>query len=243
MKRFFDTLNNIWKIKELRTRILFTLGLIWVYRFGSYVVLPGVDPQALRAAIENNSNPNDLLGLINVFTGGAFNNASLLALGIMPYITASIIIQLLGFAVPYFQRLQTKEGESGRKKINQITRLLTVFITLVQGGGYLTYVKSLGAVDTTVPDAIFWLSNIIILSTGTVFSMWLGERITDKGIGNGVSLLITVGIIASLPGAFVFELQSQLAKGGFLIFAIEMVVLFFAIVATVLIVTDRKSVV
>jgi preprotein translocase subunit SecY len=242
MKRFFDTLNNIWKIKELRTRILFTLGLIWVYRFGSYVVLPGVDPQALRAAIENNSNPNDLLGLINVFTGGAFNNASLLALGIMPYITASIIIQLLGFAVPYFQRLQTKEGESGRKKINQITRLLTVFITLVQGGGYLTYVKSLGAVDTTVPDAIFWLSNIIILSTGTVFSMWLGERITDKGIGNGVSLLITVGIIASLPGAFVFELQSQLAKGGFLIFAIEMVVLFFAIVATVLIVTGVRKI-
>lgn len=242
MKRFFDTLNNIWKIKELRTRILFTLGLIWVYRFGSYVVLPGVDPKALRAAIDNNANPNDLLGLINVFTGGAFNNASIFALGIMPYITASIIIQLLGFAVPYFQRLQTKEGESGRKKVNQMTRLLTVFITLVQGGGYLTYVKSLGAVDASVPDAIFWLSNIVILSTGTVFAMWLGERITDKGIGNGVSLLITVGIIASLPGAFVFELQSQLAKGGFLIFAIEMVVLFFAIVATVLIVTGVRKI-
>ena len=242
MKRFFNTLKNIWKIKELRTRILFTLGLIAVYRFGSYVVLPGVDPKALRDAIQNNPNPNDLLGLINVFTGGAFNNASVFALGIMPYITASIIIQLLGFAVPYFQRLQTKEGESGRKKINQITRMLTVFITLVQGGGYLTYVKSLGAVDTSIPDALFWFSNIVTLSTGTVFAMWLGERITDKGIGNGVSLLITVGIIASLPTAFAFELQSQIAKGNLLVLAIELLLFFFAVLATVLIVTGVRKI-
>jgi preprotein translocase subunit SecY len=242
MKRFFNTLKNIWKIKELRTRILFTLGLIAVYRFGSYVVLPGVDPKALRDAIQNNPNPNDLLGLINVFTGGAFNNASLFALGIMPYITASIIIQLLGFAVPYFQRLQTKEGESGRKKINQITRMLTVFITLVQGGGYLTYVKSLGAVDSSIPDALFWFSNIVTLSTGTVFAMWLGERITDKGIGNGVSLLITVGIIASLPTAFAFELQSQIAKGNLLVLAIELLLFFFAVLATVLIVTGVRKI-
>ncbi len=242
MKRFFNTLKNIWKIKELRTRILFTLGLIAVYRFGSYVVLPGVDPKALRDAIQNNPNPNDLLGLINVFTGGAFNNASVFALGIMPYITASIIIQLLGFAVPYFQRLQTKEGESGRKKINQITRMLTVFITLVQGGGYLTYVKSLGAVDSSIPDALFWFSNIVTLSTGTVFAMWLGERITDKGIGNGVSLLITVGIIASLPTAFAFELQSQIAKGNLLVLAIELLLFFFAVLATVLIVTGVRKI-
>lgn len=242
MKRFFNTLKNIWKIKELRTRILFTLGLIAVYRFGSYVVLPGVDPKALRDAIQNNPNPNDLLGLINVFTGGAFNNASVFALGIMPYITASIIIQLLGFAVPYFQRLQTKEGESGRKKINQITRMLTVFITLVQGGGYLTYVKSLGAVDSSIPDALFWFSNIVTLSTGTVFAMWLGERITDKGIGNGVSLLITVGIIASLPTAFAFELQSQITKGNLLVLAIELLLFFFAVLATVLIVTGVRKI-
>src|SRR6056300_431997 len=177
MKKFITTLQNIWKIKELRTRILLTLGLLLVFRFGSYVVLPGVIPSVLENATQNQSSPNDLLGLINVFTGGAFNNAAIMALGIMPYITASIIIQLMGFAVPYFQRLQQKEGESGRKKLNQITRLLTVAITLVQGGGYLTYINSLGAVDPTVPSGVFWLSNIIILSAGTVFAMWLGERI------------------------------------------------------------------
>ncbi|MEY2905249.1 MAG: hypothetical protein RJA52_1265, partial [Bacteroidota bacterium] len=192
MKKFFTTLSNIWKIKELRTRILFTLGLLFVFRIGSYIVLPGVIPSVLASATQNQDSPNDLLGLINVFTGGAFNNAAIMALGIMPYITASIIIQLLGFAVPYFQRLQQKEGESGRKKLNQITRLLTVAITLVQGGGYLTYINSLGAVDPSIPAGIFWFSNIIILSAGTVFSMWLGEKITDKGIGNGVSLIITV---------------------------------------------------
>ena len=149
-----------------------------VFRFGSYVVLPGVIPAALEAA--NAGNTNDLLGLINTFTGGAFNNAAVFALGVMPYITASIIIQLLGFAVPYFQRLQQKEGESGRKKITQITRLLTVAITLVQGGGYLTYISSTpGAVDTSVPPGVFWLSNIVILSTGTILAMWLGEKITD----------------------------------------------------------------
>ena len=242
MKKLITTLKNIWKIKELRDRILFTLVLIWVFRLGSFIVLPGVDPLALRAAIANNANPNDLLGLINVFSGGAFNNASVFALGIMPYITASIIIQLLGFAVPYFQRLQQKEGESGRKKLNQITRLLTVAITLVQGGAYLTYLKSLQAVDASIPDGIFWISNIITLSTGTVFAMWLGERITDRGIGNGVSLLITVGIIASLPGAFAFELQSQLAQGGFLVFVIELAALFLAIIGTVLIVTGVRKI-
>ena len=196
MKKLISTLQNIWKIKELRSRILFTLGMLMVYRLGSFIVLPGVNPAALSNA--TNTGATDLLGLINAFTGGAFKNAAIFALGIMPYITASIIIQLLGFAVPYFQRLQQKEGESGRKKLNQITRLLTVAITLVQGGGYLTYIRSIGAVDPSIPPQIFWISSIIILSTGTVFAMWLGERITDKGIGNGVSLLITVGIIASL---------------------------------------------
>lgn len=242
MKKFFDTLKNIWKIQELRNRILFTLGILLVFRFGTFIVLPGVDPAALKEAIANNSNPNDLLGLINMFTGGAFNNASILALGIMPYITASIIVQLLGFALPYFQKLQQREGESGRKKLNQITRLLTVAITLVQGGGYLTYIKSMGAIDPTLSEAIFWFSNIIILSTGTVFSMWLGERITDRGIGNGISLLITIGIVATLPRALAFELQAQLAGGGLLMFVIELAALFMVTLATVLIVTGVRRI-
>ncbi|MBK8706132.1 MAG: preprotein translocase subunit SecY [Saprospiraceae bacterium] len=242
MKKFIETLKNIWKIKDLRTRILLTLGLLTVFRFGSYVVLPGVDPQVLQASIAKNTNPNDLLGLINVFTGGAFNNASILALGIMPYITASIIVQLLGFAVPYFQRLQQKEGESGRRKLNQITRLLTVAITLVQGGAYLTYVKGMNAVDPSIPDVVFWLSNSIILSTGTVFSMWLGERITDRGIGNGVSLLISAGIIARLPESIIFEFQSQLEKGGLLMFVLEMAMLFVLIMAMVMIITGVRKI-
>ncbi len=243
MKRFIETLKNIWKIKELRERIIFTISLIGAYRLGAFVVLPGVVPGALASAIKSQSSgaPN-LLDLINVFSGGAFNSASVFALGIMPYITASIIIQLLGFAVPYFQRLQQKEGESGRKKLSQITRLLTVAITLVQGGAYLTYVKSLGAVDPTVSDGVFWLSGIIILSTGTIFAMWLGERITDRGIGNGVSLLITVGIIASLPFAFIAELEGRLAAGGFLMFVIEMAALFMVTLATVLIVTGVRKI-
>lgn len=242
MKKFFDTLKNIWKIQELRNRILFTLGILLVFRFGTFIVLPGVDPAALKEAIANNANPNDLLGLINMFTGGAFNNASILALGIMPYITASIIVQLLGFALPYFQKLQQREGESGRKKLNQITRLLTVAITLVQGGGYLTYIKSMGAIDPSVPEAIFWFSNIITLSSGTVFSMWLGERITDRGIGNGISLLITIGIVATLPRALAFELQAQLAGGGLLMFVIELAALFMVTLATVLIVTGVRRI-
>jgi len=240
MKKFITTLKNIWKIKELRNRILFTLGMLFVFRFGSYVVLPGVMPSVLKNAASS-GNANDLLGLINVFTGGAFNNAAIFALGIMPYITASIIIQLLGFAVPYFQRLQQKEGESGRKKLNQITRLLTVAITLVQGGGYLTYIISQGAVDPAIPKSIFWLSNIIILSTGTIFAMWLGERITDRGIGNGVSLLITIGIIATLDDALVFEFQSQLGN-NLIIFVLELAALFLVVMATVLIVQGVRRI-
>jgi len=240
MKKFITTLKNIWKITELRQRILFTMGMLAVYRFGSFVTLPGVIPEVLERQTAD-SSPSDLLGLINVFTGGAFNQAAVFALGIMPYITASIIIQLLGFAVPYFQRLQQREGESGRKKLNQITRLLTVAITLVQGGGYLTYIKSLGAVDTSIPAAIFWFSNIIILATGTVFAMWLGERITDRGIGNGVSLLITVGIIATLPVAFVAEVQSQ-AQQNLILFVLEMAALYFVVAATVMIVMGVRRI-
>ena len=240
MKKFIDTLKNIWKIEELRNRILFTMGILMVYRFGSFVVLPGVIPSVLDTA--SSSNANDLLGLINIFTGGAFNNAAVFALGIMPYITASIIIQLMGFAVPYFQRLQQKEGESGRKKITQITRLLTVAITLVQGGGYLTYIQSQGAVDPSIPKGIFWLANIIILSTGTIFAMWLGEKITDKGIGNGISLLIMIGIIATLPVALVSEFTLQLSSGRIIVFIMELVALFAVVMVTVLLVQGVRKI-
>ena len=211
-----------------------------VYRFGSFVVLPGVIPSVLDTA--NSGNANDLLGLINIFTGGAFNNAAVFALGIMPYITASIIIQLMGFAVPYFQRLQQKEGESGRKKLTQITRLLTVAITLVQGGGYLTYIQQQGAVDPNIPAGIFWLSNIIILSTGTIFAMWLGEKITDKGIGNGISLLIMIGIIATLPVALVSEFSLQLSSGRPIVFIMELVALFAVVLVTVLLVQGVRKI-
>lgn len=241
MKKFIDTLKNIWAIKELRNRILYTLALLAVFRLGSYIVLPGVMPDVL-SNVANNRGANDLLGLVNIFTGGAFNQAAILALGIMPYITASIIIQILGFAVPYFQRLQSKEGESGRKKLSQITRLLTVAITLVQGGAYLTYLKGIGAISPNVPISIFWMSNILILTTGTVFAMWLGERITDKGIGNGVSILIMVGIISRLPQALIFEFDSQMAAGGLIIFILELAAMFLIIMFTVLIVQGVRKI-
>ncbi|HKK88110.1 MAG TPA: preprotein translocase subunit SecY [Saprospiraceae bacterium] len=240
MKKFLETIENIWKIEELRTRILFTLGMLLVFRLGSHIVLPGVNPGVLSSATQ--SNPNDLLGLINVFTGGAFNKAAIFALGIMPYITASIIIQLLGFAVPYFQKLQQKEGESGRKKLTQITRWLTVPITLVQGGGYLTWISAQGAVAPGMPQALFWFSNIIILSTGTIFAMWLGEKITDRGIGNGVSLLIMIGIIAALPQAFIFEFTSQVEQGGLIVFIVEIIALVVVIMATILIIQAVRKI-
>lgn len=227
-------------IKDLRERILFTLSLLLLFRFGAYVLLPGVDPVALSQNVNN--DPNSLLGLINIFTGGAFNNASVFALGVMPYITASIIVQLLGFAVPYFQKLQKHEGESGRKKITQITRFLTLAITLVQGSGYLTFIYSLNAVSGSVSPSMFYLTNIIILSTGTIFAMWLGERITDKGIGNGVSLLIMVGIIAALPQAFFTEINLQINSSRWLFLVVELALLFFVIIASVLIVQGVRHI-
>lgn len=236
MKGLITTIKNIWKIKELRDRILYTLALLFVFRLGSHILLPGVIPGALKSAIGGSGNANDLIGLINIFTGGAFNNSAILALGVMPYITASIIIQLLGFAVPYFQRLQQKEGESGRRKLSQLTRLLTVAITLVQGGAYLTYLASVNAVDPALSRQVFFIANIIVLSAGTIFSMWLGERITDKGIGNGISLLIMIGIIASLPSALIFEFQNRFGAGGLLVFAMELAGLFAIVLITVAIV-------
>lgn len=236
MKKFIETIKNIWTIKELRNRILFTLGLLMVFRFASFVVLPGIDPKILAQAVSQ-SGGQGLLGLINSFTGGAFNNAAIMALGIMPYISASIIIQLLGFAVPYFQRLQKREGEAGRRRLNQITRWLTVAITLVQAAGYLTYIKtSYGqAIDPTLPGGVFWFTNIIILTAGTIFAMWLGERITEKGIGNGISLLIMIGIIATLPTSLVAEFGLRFggsAAGGPIAFLLEIAFLVIVVMAT-----------
>jgi preprotein translocase subunit SecY len=240
--KFFTVLKNIWSIKELRERILFTLALLLVYRVGTFIVLPGVVPAALDKAAQNRGG-NDLLGLINIFTGGAFDNAAIFALGVMPYITASIIVQLLGFAVPYFQRLQTKEGESGRKRLNQITRLLTVAISLVQGGGYLQLMRSTpGAVSPDVPEGLFWFANIVILTAGTIFCMWLGERITDKGIGNGVSLIIMSGIIARLPYAFSFEFVKLFGENKLLLFFVELAFFFVIVLATILVIQGVRRI-
>ena len=223
MKNFVDTIKNIFAIEDLRVRILNTLGFILIFRLGSFVVLPGIDPNLLE------SSSNGILGLLDTLLGGAFSNASIFALGIMPYISASIVLQLLTVAVPYFQKMQ-KEGESGRKKINQITRVLTIFITMAQSIGFIATINA-GAI--VVDKAFFTVSSMIILTAGTMFCMWLGEKITDKGIGNGISMLIMIGIVSRLPGALVAE---GLSKGmnGALLFIIELVVLFFVVMGVVM---------
>tara|TARA_R110002072_G_scaffold70522_3_gene170191 strand:+ start:135 stop:1481 length:1347 start_codon:yes stop_codon:yes gene_type:complete len=230
MKRFIDTIKNIWKIDELREKILLTLGLLLIYRLGSNVVLPGIDPDSLgNLQAQAEDGP---LGLLNAFTGGAFAKASILALGIMPYISASIVIQLLGMAVPSIQKMQ-KEGESGRRKINQITRFLTIAITAAQAPGYIANLMAQG-VQTTTSPSMFWIMSVIVLVAGTIFAMWLGERITDKGIGNGISLLIMVGIIASLPQSFIQEFSSKVNTGGGLVlFIIEIAALLIVILLSV----------
>ncbi|MCC6369426.1 MAG: preprotein translocase subunit SecY [Bacteroidia bacterium] len=240
MKRFIDTLRNIWTIEELRQRILVTLGLVLIYRLGSYVVLPGVNIEALNAA--SSSSQGGIVGLINMFAGGAFLRASIFGLGIMPYITASIIIQLLGMAVPYFQKMQ-REGESGRKKINQLTRLLTIAVTAVQAPGYIASIKS-GAPNAFLDTStIWWVQSIFILVTGTMFVMWLGERITDKGLGNGISLIIMIGIISRLPFAFLSEVKSRTSgNGGLIIFLIELVILLLVIVGSILLVQGTRRI-
>ena len=237
MKGLIETLRNIYKIEDLRNRILTTLGFILIYRVGSYVVLPGVNPDMLDTA----ASQSGLTGLLDMFSGGAFSRASILALGIMPYISASIVIQLLGMAIPYFQKLQ-KGGESGRRKINQITRLLTIVITLGQAPGYIA--TQIPAVAIIGNPAFFNISTTIILTTGTMFVMWLGEKITDKGIGNGISILIMIGIIANLPFAFVAEFFSRLEEqgGGLVVFLVEMVFLMLVIAVTILLVQGTRRV-
>ncbi|MCB7481206.1 preprotein translocase subunit SecY [Christiangramia sediminis] len=241
--KFINTIKNIWKIEELKNRILVTLGLLLVYRFGAQVVLPGID----AAQLSNLANQTDsgLLGLLNAFTGGAFSNASVFALGIMPYISASIVVQLMGIAIPYLQKLQ-KEGESGRKKINQITRWLTIAITLVQGPGYIynLFATLPGEAFLLGDNLTFVVSSVIILTTGTIFAMWLGEKITDKGIGNGISLLIMVGIIATLPQAFIQEFASRVfeSNGGLVMILIELVIWFAIIMASVMLVMAVRQI-
>jgi preprotein translocase subunit SecY len=238
MKKFIETIKNIWKVEELRNRIGLTLGIILIYRIGSFIILPGVDQRALAM---NSGGGGGLVGLLDLFAGGAFSKASIMALGIMPYISASIIMQLLGMAVPVVQKMQ-KEGESGRRKINGYTRFLTIAICAFQGPSYLKLyvIDQGGAIDNSV---MWWVSSISLLVAGTMFAMWLGERITDKGIGNGISLLITVGILANFPGAIVTEFGNRMSgAGSFFMFIVEMVVFFAIILVTVLIVQGVRRV-
>ncbi|MDX2443630.1 MAG: preprotein translocase subunit SecY [Bacteroidales bacterium] len=241
MKGFIETIKNIFKIEDLRNRILFTLGMIMVYRLGKYVTLPGIDPAQLGNLKEQTSQ--GIMGLLDMFSGGAFSSASIFALGIMPYISASIVVQLLGIAIPYFQRLQ-REGESGRRKINQITRYLTVGILLLQAPSYLANLHNLLPESAFIVKGVFFqVTSVIILTTGTMFVMWLGERITDKGIGNGISLIIMIGIIARLPFATVAEFGSRLdGSGGLVAFLAEIIFLFVVIVGTILLVQGTRRV-
>jgi len=249
MKKFIATIRNIYKIEELRKRILYTLGIILIYRLGSYVVLPGVDPNMLTNL--QNQGSKGLLGLLNMFSGGAFSNASIFALGIMPYISASIVIQLLGMAIPYFQRLQ-REGESGTRKINQITRYLTVAIVAFQAPAYIANLVSQVPANAitpfslavTSPPVYFWVSSTIILISGTLFVMWLGEKITDKGVGNGISLIIMIGIIARLPSALFQEFVSRIVEtnGGMVYFLLELLMLVLVILFTILLVQGTRKV-
>jgi len=242
MKKFIETLKNIYKIEDLRSRLGITLFLVVIYRLGSYVSLPGVDPAQLINL--KNQTSEGLLGLLDMFSGGAFSKASIFALGIMPYISASIVIQLLGIAVPYFQRLQ-KEGESGRRKVNQLTRYLTVVILLFQAPAYLVNLHAqLPESAFALTGALFTVSSTIILTSGSMFVMWLGEKITDKGIGNGISLIIMIGIIARLPHSVVAEFISRIEQqgGGMVMFLLEFVVLVFVFIGAILLVQGTRKI-
>ncbi len=238
MKKLIETIRNIFKIEDLRKRILYTLGLLLIYRLGSFVVLPGINPVVLGGSgLRDQTEGSGILGLLDIFSGGAFSNASIFALGIMPYISASIVIQLLGMAIPYFQKMQ-KEGESGRRKMNQWTRYLTIVLLLFQGPVYLVNLNA--TLDPSVfvlggSNLWFTFSATMMLIAGTMFVMWLGEKITDKGIGNGVSLIIMVGIVARLPHAFLAEMNARFttAGGGFVMLIVELVLLFLIFIAAI----------
>ncbi|MEO9868926.1 preprotein translocase subunit SecY [Ekhidna sp.] len=232
MKKFIDTIRNIFSIEELRTRILNTIGFLVIFRLGSFVVLPGVDPSKLTG------EASGIFGLLDTFLGGAFSNVSVFALGIMPYISASIVLQLMTVAVPYFQKLQ-KEGDSGRKKINQLTRVLTIAICFAQG---FSYVSAAIEPDAIINNTFFFkFTSVIIITSGTIFCMWLGEKITDKGIGNGISMLIMIGIIARFPGSLVAEAVTR-GMSEMLLFILELVALFFVVLVTVALVQAVRRV-
>ncbi|HPY22107.1 MAG TPA: preprotein translocase subunit SecY [Bacteroidales bacterium] len=244
MKRFFQTIVNIFKIEELRKRILYTLGLIVIYRLGSYIVLPGIDASQL-ANLQTQSSEG-LLGLLNMFSGGAFGNASIFALGVMPYISASIVIQLLAVMIPFFQRLQ-REGESGHRKMNQYTRYLTILILLIQGPAYIANLSNQlppEAFVATIGRGWYGIFVTMVLIGGTMFVMWLGERITDRGIGNGISLIIMVGIVARLPMALWIELTEKFnsTTGGILMFIVELLILFLVFVASIALVQAVRKI-
>lgn len=244
MKKLIQTIQDIWKIEELRNRLLLTLGFMAIYRFAAQIPLPGIDVAVAQAALHNQTSGGGILGLLDMFTGGAFAKASVVALGIMPYISASIVVQLMGIAVPYLQKLQ-KDGESGRKKINQITRWLTIAITMVQGPAYITNIYQLIPSSAFyISGSMFWLTSMVVLTAGTIFAMWLGEKITDKGIGNGISLLIMIGIIARFPGAFIQEAVSKVtaSNGGLIMILIEIVVWFLVILVSVYLVTAVRRI-
>ena len=241
MKKLVQTLKNIWSIEDLKSKIIVTLSLIFIYRFGTHIVLPGIDPNKLSAL---SGAKNGALGLIDAFSGGAFSQASILALGIMPYISASIFMQLMTILVPQMQKVQ-KEGESGRKKINQWTRYLTVIVTFVQAYAYVSYLRGLG--KDAILDSFsvyFWLTTPIVLTAGTLFVMWLGEKITDKGLGNGTSLIIMVGILARLPQSFIQEWSAKSAEGsgGILKFVIEIAVLVAIIMGLIVLIQGVRKV-
>ncbi len=247
MKKFIETIQNIWKIEELRNKILLTLGFMAIYRFAAQVPLPGIDITVAQEALKNQTSGGGILGLLDMFTGGAFARASIVALGIMPYISASIVVQLMGIAVPYLQKLQ-KEGESGRKKVNQITRWLTIMITMVQGPAYITNIYQLIPAEALyISGTMFWITSMIILTAGTIFAMWLGEKITDKGIGNGISLLIMIGIIARFPASFIQEVASKVTAsggggGGWMMIMIEVIIWLLVILVCVYLVTAVRRV-
>jgi preprotein translocase subunit SecY len=239
--RLIQTIKNIFKIEDLRARLLYTFGIILLYRFGKYVTLPGIDPSQL-AGLKNQTS-SGIMGLLDMFSGGAFSQASIFALGIMPYISASIVVQLLGIVFPYFQKLQ-KEGESGRRKMNQYTRYLTVIILILQAPTYLFNLSAqLPASAFIIPGTFFQISSVIILTAGTIFVMWLGEKITDKGIGNGISLIIMVGIIARMPANFVFETGARMnGSGGLILLLVEIIFLFIVILGTILLVQGTRRI-
>lgn len=243
MKKFIQTLKNIYKIEELRKRIVYTLLLIVVYRLGSFIVLPGIDPSVIAEFSKSMANRTDALSLLDMFSGGAFGNVSIFALGVMPYISASIVIQLLGIFVPYFRKLQM-EGESGRRKMNQLTRYLTILILCIQGPAYMSNIMHQYPTAFLVSSKAYIIAATLILLGGSMFVMWLGERITDRGIGNGISLIIMIGIIARLPRALAAECISKFnsTTGSIILLIVELVILFFVFIAAIALVQAVRKV-